>query len=156
AGGLLFISTSWWAPVVAGIAGNMSVGSGETGPYLSLDQAILPRTSDLKRRTLMFSLYNLVGYSASSGGSLLAGLPTYLGTGISGYRPLFLAYLISGLVGMFLYSRLSKNVEQDPLKKSTRQTLSKASSPLTYKMSSLFSIDATAGGSAGQPIVPAS
>ena len=60
AGGLLFISTSWWAPVVAGIAGNMSVGSGETGPYLSLDQAILPRTSDLKRRTLMFSLYNLL------------------------------------------------------------------------------------------------
>src|SRR5213596_2037714 len=153
AGGLLFISTSWWAPVVAGIAGNMSVGSGETGPYLSLDQAILPRTSDLKRRTLMFSLYNLVGYSASSGGSLLAGLPTYLGTGISGYRPLFLAYLISGLVGMFLYSRLSKNVEQDPLKKSTRQILSKDSRPIVYKMSALFSVDAFAGGFVGQSIL---
>jgi len=153
AGGLLFISTSWWAPVVAGIAGNMSVGSGETGPYLSLDQAILPRTSDLKRRTLMFSLYNLVGYSASSGGSLLAGLPTYLGTGISGYRPLFLAYLVSGLLGMFLYSRLSKSVEQDPSKTSTRQVLSKDSRPIVYKMSALFSVDAFAGGFVGQSIL---
>ncbi|HYY92509.1 MAG TPA: MFS transporter, partial [Candidatus Dormibacteraeota bacterium] len=44
AGALLLVSSSWWAPVMAGIVGNMSVGSGETGPYLSLDQAILPRT----------------------------------------------------------------------------------------------------------------
>src|SRR5438094_10458922 len=44
AGGLLFISTSWWATVVAGIAGYISIRSGECGPYLSLDPTMLPRT----------------------------------------------------------------------------------------------------------------
>ncbi|MBO0888802.1 MFS transporter, partial [Candidatus Bathyarchaeota archaeon] len=107
AGALLLVSSSWWAPVMAGVVGNMSVGSGETGPYLSLDQAILPRTSSLNRRTMLFSIYNLVGYVSLSVGALLAGLPGYFGTDITSYRPLFLAYLLSALIGAFLYSRLS-------------------------------------------------
>lgn len=41
AGSLLFLSTAWWAPVLAGIVGNMTVGAGEVGPFLSLEQAIL-------------------------------------------------------------------------------------------------------------------
>ncbi|HZD11990.1 MAG TPA: MFS transporter, partial [Candidatus Binatus sp.] len=81
AGAILFLSAAWWAPVAAGIIGNMSVGAGETGPYLSLEQAILPETADLKRRTLTFSFYNLIGYGFSSAGSLLAGVPQYLGQG---------------------------------------------------------------------------
>src|SRR5207247_1126351 len=77
AGTLLFVSTDWWAPVLAGIVGNMTVGAGEVGPFLSLEQAILPQTAGADRRTLAFSLYNLVGYGASSAGALLAGLPRY-------------------------------------------------------------------------------
>jgi len=153
AGAVLFISSSWWAPVAAGIVGNMSVGAGETGPYLSLDQAILPKTSDLKRRTLVFSLYNLVGYVSSSMGSLLSGLPNFFGSGISGYRPLFLVYLLSGLLGMFLYSRLSKGIEEDTSRSIGRPVLSKDSRPIVYKMSALFSIDAFAGGFVGQSIL---
>jgi MFS family permease len=153
AGAFLFLSTSWWAPVLAGLIGNMSVGSGETGPYLSLDQAILPRTTALNRRTLMFSLYNLTGYAASSVGSLLAGLPHYLGVGISSYRPMFLAYLASGLFGMFLYSRLSERIEQDSSNGPPRQVLSKDSRPIVFRMSALFSVDAFAGGFVGQSII---
>jgi MFS family permease len=152
AGALLFASSSWWAPVAAGIVGNMSVGSGETGPFLSLDQAILPRTSDLKRRTLTFSFYNLIGYLSLSVGSLLAGLPRYLGPGIAGYRPLFVAYLFSGLLGVLLYSRLSGRVEQEQ-RAPTRQVLSNESKPIVYKMSALFSVDAFAGGFVGQSIL---
>src|SRR6266704_958761 len=44
AGALLFSSRDWWAPVLAGIVGNMTVGAGEVGPFLSLETAILPRT----------------------------------------------------------------------------------------------------------------
>jgi len=101
AGSLLFLSTAWWAPVLAGIVGNMTVGAGEVGPFLSLEQAILPKTCKSDRRTLAFSVYNLVGYGASSIGALLAGLPQYLGSGVTGYRPLFLAYLLSGLLGRY-------------------------------------------------------
>src|SRR2546426_3242654 len=66
AGILLLVSTGWWAPVLAGVVGNMTVGAGEVGPFLSLEQAILPRTSRSDRRTLAFSVYNLVGYRAAS------------------------------------------------------------------------------------------
>ena len=38
AGTLLFASTDWWAPVLAGIVGNLTVGAGEVGPFLSLEQ----------------------------------------------------------------------------------------------------------------------
>lgn len=153
AGALLFVSTSWWAPVAAGIVGNMSVGSGETGPFLSLDQAILPRTSDLRRRTLTFSLYNLIGYASLSAGSLLTGVPKYFGPGISSYRPLFIAYLLSGLVGAILYSRLTGAIEVRRSMPSTRNTLSKESKPIVYRMSALFSLDAFAGGFVGQSIL---
>src|SRR6059058_4905585 len=54
-GALLFSSDSLWAPVAAGIVGNMTVGAGEVGPFLTLEQAILPSVSDSKRRTLGFS-----------------------------------------------------------------------------------------------------
>ncbi|MGA8904698.1 MAG: MFS transporter, partial [Candidatus Bathyarchaeia archaeon] len=79
AGSVLFLSNAWWAPVFAGIVGNMTVGAGEVGPFLSLEQAILPRTCNSNRRTLAFSIYNLAGYGASSLGALIAGIPQYFG-----------------------------------------------------------------------------
>ncbi len=146
AGGLLLLSTSWWAPVAAGIVGNMSVGTGEVGPYLSLEQAILPGTSDSKNRTLNFSFYNLTGYAASSAGSLLAGVPQYLGSGPAAYRPLFLAYLFSGLLGAVLYSTLSKRVECPKSMEERRPVLSEASKPVILKLSALFAVDSFGGG----------
>ncbi|HZY94405.1 MAG TPA: MFS transporter [Candidatus Bathyarchaeia archaeon] len=153
AGVLLLISTSWWAPVAAGIVGNMSVGSGEVGPYLTLEQAILPSASDPNRRTYAFSLYNLTGYAASSGGALLAGVPDYLGIGLAGYRPLFLAYLVSGFLGAAIYSTLSKSVELSGNVLPTRRVLSDASKPIVKKLSALFAVDAFAGGFVGTVIL---
>jgi MFS family permease len=147
AGALLFISTDWWAPVLAGVVGQMTVGAGEVGPFLSLEQAILPRTSRSDRRTLAFSVYNLVGYGASSAGALLAGLPKYIG-----YTPLFLAYMFSGLVGAGLYSTLSSSVEVDH-GTARRSVLSARGRPIVIRLSALFAIDAFGGGFIGQSIL---
>jgi MFS family permease len=154
AGGLLFLSTAWWGPVLAGIVGNMTVGAGEVGPFLSLDQAILPKTCESNRRTLAFSIYNLVGYGASSVGALLAGVPEYFGSGISAFRPLFLAYMISGLFGAFLYSTLSRDVEVEDIHAGQkRAVLSTEAKPVVLKLSALFAIDAFGGGFIGQSIL---
>jgi len=154
AGCLLFLSTAWWAPVLAGIVGNMTVGSGEVGPFLSLEQAMLPRTCSSQRRTLAFSIYNLVGYGASSVGALLTGLSQYFGSGISSYRPLFLAYMASGLLGAFLYSTLSKRMEvDDVIGGQRRAVLSKKAKPIVLKLSGLFAVDAFGGGFIGQSIL---
>jgi MFS family permease len=154
AAAVLFLSASPWAPVVAGVAGNMSIGAGEAGPYLSLEQAILPRTSDARRRTLSFSVYNLFGYGALASGALLAGLPQFSGTGWAVYRPLFLGYLVSGLLGVGLYSILSRDVEQENSAETARRALSKASRPIVLKLSSLFALDSFGGGFIGLSIIP--
>ncbi|HYM38918.1 MAG TPA: MFS transporter [Thermoplasmata archaeon] len=146
AGALLFSSTDWWAPVLAGIVGNMSVGAGEVGPFLSLEQAMLPRTTSASRRTLAFSVYNLVGYGASAVGALLAGLPSYVG-----YRPLFLGYMVSGLVGMVLYASLSRGVELEG--RAQRSVLSPRARPIVLRLSGLFAIDAFGGGFVGSSIL---
>lgn len=153
AGAFLFSSTAWWAPVAGGIIGNMTVGAGEVGPYLSLEQAILPRTSDFKHRTLAFSIYNLSGYAASSAGSILAGIPLFLGGGPEAYRPLFAAYLVSGLLGAILYSRLSNQVEQENPGQSKTRVLSGRSRPIVVKLSTLFAVDAFGGGLVGTSII---
>ena len=147
AGSLLLVSMAWWAPVLAGIVGNMTVGAGEVGPFLSLEQAILPRTARADHRTLAFSVYNLVGYGASSAGALLAGLPRYVG-----YAPLFLAYLISGLVGAVIYWFLSGAVEPES-GPARRSTLSPRGRPIVAKLSALFAVDAFGGGFIGQSIL---
>ena len=153
AGALLFSSASWWAPVAAGIVGNMTVGSGEVGPFLSLEQAILPGTSASTRRTLGFSVYNLVGYVAASAGAILVGLPKYIGLGVTDYRPLFLLYLASGLLGAYLYSRLSVRVEMDKSTAPRRTGLSESSKPVIRKLSALFALDAFGGGFIGVSIL---
>jgi MFS family permease len=154
AGSVLFLSSAWWSPVIAGIVGNMTVGAGEVGPFLSLEQAILPQTCDSKHRTLAFSIYNLVGYASSASGAILAGLPEYLGSNLSAYRPLFLAYLVSGLAGGLLYSRLSKRVEVTAVSRlPKRQVLSEKSKPVVEKLSAIFSIDSFGGGFIGTSII---
>lgn len=153
AGSVLFLSTAWWAPVLAGVVGNMTVGAGEVGPFLSLEQAILPKTCDPKHRTLAFSWYNLVGYASSSVGALIAGLPQYLGSGPEAYRPLFAAYLLSGVVGSILYARLSKTIEVEKTVSVKRPILSEKSKPIVKKLSALFAVDSFGGGFIGTSIM---
>jgi len=153
AGAFLFSSDSLWAPIAAGIVGNMTVGAGEVGPFLTLEQAILPGTSETGRRTLGFSVYNLIGYVSSSAGALLVGLPQYIGSGIAGYRPLFLAYLASGLLGAYLYSRLSKRIEQEKTPSPSISVLSEASKPIVRRLSALFALDSFGGGFIGISIL---
>src|SRR5713226_8725408 len=148
AGAFLLTSSSWWAPALAGIVGNMTVGAGEVGPFLSLEQAILPQTSRTDRRTMAFSAYNLIGYGASSVGALLAGLPRYVG-----YSPLFLGYMLSGLLGAILYGSLSKGVEADPSRGRRKSVLSASGRRTVFKLSALFAVDSFGGGFIGQSIL---
>lgn len=150
AGTLLFTTTAWWGPVLAGIVGNMTVGAGEVGPFLSLEQAMLPRTVDPKRRTFAFSIYNVVGYGASALGAFLATLAS--APSPEQLRPFFLVYLASGLIGALVYSRLTGRVEaENPTKK--RAVLTAKSRPIVFRLSGLFAIDSFGGGFIGGNIL---
>jgi MFS family permease len=63
---------------LAAIVGTISPSGKEVGPFLSLEQAMLPQTTSNENRTAMFSAYNLIGSLSGALGALAVGLPSLL------------------------------------------------------------------------------
>ena len=85
--------------VVAAVLGTVSPSGKDVGPFLALEQAMIPSTTSDERRTAVFAAYNLVTSLAAAVGALAAGLPALLGIGEArGYRLLLLGYAGVGLV----------------------------------------------------------
>src|SRR5256885_4401826 len=85
--------------VLAAMLGNLAVGTGETGPFLTLEQVLIARAVDAARRTTLLSAYNLAGYAAAAFGAALAGvLPP---------RHLFLIFLAGAGVQCLAYACLA-------------------------------------------------
>lgn len=137
---------------LAAVIGTISPSGGEVGPFLSLEQAILPQTSSSERRTTVFAWYNLVGSLAAALGSLAAGVPSLLqatGVGeVAAYRVLVWAYAAAALVLLGLYTRLSPAVEVEPAMARARggRLGLHRSRRIVVRMSLLFSLDAFGGG----------
>src|SRR3989454_480561 len=77
--------------VLAAMLGNVAVGTGETGPFLALEQVRIARAVAAGQRTAALSIYNLLGYAAAALGAATVGA-------LAGYRPLFVVFL-AGAVG---------------------------------------------------------
>jgi MFS family permease len=172
-GAIFFITTNYIALIVSALIGTINVTGTETGAFLSIEQAILPQTSnDIKKRNTLYAIYNMVGTFAMSAGILLSGLPRifvqhYGLNQIESIRPLFLLYSIIGLGVLGIYFLVSKRVEIDlgmgdnnnnqkiitNLSKPVRQALSPKSKEIVGKLSALFAIDSFGGGFVIQSIV---
>src|SRR3954447_23280617 len=97
---------------VAAILGTISPSGKEVGPFLSIEQAILPQTTTDARRTEVFAAYNLVNYLATALGALVVAVPALLGlTALQGYQLLIYGYAAAALVLLLLFTRLSPAVE---------------------------------------------
>jgi hypothetical protein len=80
--------------LAAAIVGTISPSGKEVGPFLSIEQAILPQTIDDRHRTVIFAGYILVGSIAGAVGALAVGLPVLFSLSpISGYRLLIWGYV---------------------------------------------------------------
>lgn len=172
-GAIFFVTTNYIALIVSALIGTINVTGTETGAFLSIEQAILPQTSnDIKKRNTLYAIYNMVGTFAMSAGILLSGLPRifvqhYGLNQIESIRPLFLLYSIIGLGVLGIYFLVSKRVEIDlgtgdnnnnqkiitNLSKPVRQALSPKSKEIVGKLSALFAIDSFGGGFVIQSIV---
>lgn len=148
--GVMFAFTD--NPVLLGLAavlGTISPSGKEVGPFLSVEQAILPQTTTDDRRTGVFALYNLAGSLAGALGSLAVGLPSAFGLGpLAGYRLLMWGYVGAALVLLGLYSRLSPAVEASPGR--TGETRPRfgvhRSRGIVARLAALFALDSFAGG----------
>ncbi len=154
--GATFVATN--NPVllmIAAIFGTISPSGKEVGPFLSIEQAILPQTTHDQNRTAVFSAYNLVGSLCGALGALAVGLPSLFSLPtISGYRLLVWSYVLCAIVMMVLFTSLSPTIE------AKTETVSQArrigvqrSRSMVAKLAGLFAIDAFAGGFIVQSIV---
>jgi MFS family permease len=123
--------------VLAAMLGNVAVSTGETGPFLSIEQVLVARAAAGRDLTLRMSLYNLVGYIASGLGALtVAALPA------GNYGVLFWLFALSGGVQALLYARLPDVPVRAPMAGAQRFP----SRRLIYRIAALFALDSFAGG----------
>jgi MFS family permease len=79
ASGLVFGLTSQpWALAAVALLGTLSTEVVESGPFTSLEQAMLPETTPAAVRTRLFGIYNAIATLAGSLGALAAAGPALL------------------------------------------------------------------------------
>lgn len=146
-------STSYAALLLASLIGAVSVTAGETGPLLSLEQAVIPQTCPPNRRNAAFALYNFLGVLAAGAGALLGLLPSRFQRAfglspVASMASMFWILAGLGLLSLVLYALLSKEVEAGGGPSAVRgsKKLSKRSASRVAELSLLFALDSFAGG----------
>ena len=140
---------------IAAVFGSISPSGKEVGPFLAIEQSILPETISAEQRTTIFSIYNLVGSFAGALGALAVAVPSLLSLSeIAGYRYLLWAYVVAAVLLAALFASLSQQLE----KKSAagvqpRRFGVHKSRRIVAKLAGLFALDAFAGGFIVQSIV---
>src|SRR2546427_943069 len=155
AGGILLLGSSLPLILVAVAVGTVSPTGGDIGPFVSVEQAMLPQATDSARRTDAFAVYNLAATFAAALGALFSGLPAFarpfLGVAAIPYEILFAAYGILGLATLGIYATVSASLESStraPLRRMTPETRRTVS-----RLSALFATDSFGGGFVVQSFV---
>jgi MFS family permease len=139
----------WWLLALVALTGALSTEVVESGPFTSLEQAML--ATDLRGHELArgFSLYNAVAAAAGSVGALAAGLPALardLWAGAPSDQRWFLALVPAAVAGAAVARTLSAAVEPAPLEAGVHRAVLGASRPTVLRLASLFAVDSFAGG----------
>jgi MFS family permease len=151
--GVAFVMTrNFILLIFAAIVGVISPSGNEIGPFLSVEQAGLTELVSHKKRTQILAWYNLVGSFATASGALAGGwlaqiLQNNQWTALEAYRVVLMGYAVGGFLLMLLFLNLTKAVEVEAMHDTTRRVLGlHRSRNVVFKLSSLFAIDAFAGG----------
>jgi MFS family permease len=151
-GALLWVDLANPAFVIGALLlGGIVAGGADVSPLGALEQAALSGTTDARGRTQRFAVYNLVGYVGVAFGALVAGplsalpAPSLTGLPPGPHDATFLFYGLLGLALVPLYRSLSSEVDRHEVG-DRPSPLSPSSRSIVYSLSTLFSIDAFAGG----------
>jgi predicted MFS family arabinose efflux permease len=147
--GVVFASTGrWWVLALVALGGALSTEVVESGPFTSLEQAML--ATDLAGHELArgFSLYNAVAAAAGSLGALAAALPgltRHLWAGAPADQRWFLAFVPVAVAGAAVARSLSASVEASTPAGSPMRALGPSRGVVT-RLAGLFALDSFAGG----------
>lgn len=155
AGGVFAVSDNVIFLTVAAIFGTISPSGKEVGPFLSIEQAVLPQTTQDQHRTAVFSAYNLVGSLFGALGALAVGLPSLFSLpSVSGYRFLVWGYVAAAVLLALLFASMSPSVEAKIKTTPEKRRIGvQRSRSMVAKLAGLFALDAFAGGFIVQSIV---
>jgi len=139
----------------AAIFGTISPSGKEVGPFLSIEQTILPQATQEYSRTAAFSAYNLVGSLSGAVGALAVGLPWLLSLdSLAGYRLLVRGYACAAVLMLSLFAFLSPAIEAKTRSAPDARRIGvRRSRGTVAKLSALFALDAFAGGFIVQSLV---
>ena len=129
--------------VLAAMLGNVAVGTGETGPFLALEQVRIARAVAAGQRTAALSIYNLLGYAAAALGAATVGA-------LAVYRPLFVVFLAGAAVQCMAYARLPPEA---PVERRRPVGARLPSASLIRRLAALGALDSFAGGFVLQSLV---
>jgi MFS family permease len=156
--GVVFaFSGTLWLLVAVSLFGALSTEVIESGPFTSLEQAMLAGQFEQRRLARGFSVYNAVAAAAGSLGALAAagiGPLRDLWTDPPDQQRFFVLLVPAALIGLMLARRLSAAVE--PPFADTPTTVSPAlgeSRSVVIRLAALFSLDSFAGGFTVQAFV---
>jgi predicted MFS family arabinose efflux permease len=144
--GTVFTLTGWLpALILTGLSGTVSTEVVESGPFTSLEQAMLPHAAAVRERTQLFGTYNTVATLAGSLGALIA---------LVGSSPEWLlAYPVTACAGLLVSARLSPAVEVGhELSEQPRPPLHRSRGAVT-RLSALFALDSLGGGFVPQTFI---
>ena len=151
--GLVFVGTrNYIVLILAAILGVISPADKDIGPFLSVEQSSLTQLIPNVRLTQAFAWYNLAGSFASALGALAGGwiaqrLQVDGWTALEAYRLILIGYILGGLTLLLLFLNLSPAIEVKAKPERTGLVLGlHKSRSIVLKLSSLFSLDAFAGG----------
>jgi len=154
--GIAFVATD--NPIllaVAAIFGTISPSGKDVGPFLSIEQAILPQTTHDQNRTAAFAAYNLVGSFTGAIGALAVALPSLFSLAtLTGYRLLVWGYVACAVLMFILFAFLTPAIEAETKSVPNLRTIGvQRSRGIVAKLSALFALDAFAGGFIVQSLV---
>lgn len=156
AGAVFALTDSFPALVAVALTGTMSTDANESGPITTLEQAMIGQ-APAHARVHVFGRYNAIAYLAGSVGALAAGGPAafrHVFRGLPADQRWLLVFPVVAVACAILAFRLGPEVEPGvagrdgvaprPLERSRRNVV---------KLSSLFAMDAFAGGFVVQSFV---
>jgi len=148
------LTTRYWLLLAAATVGVISPSGNEVGPFLSVEQAALSQVVPGRDRTAVFAWYHLAGAIATALGALVGGsaVDVLQGRGwppLDSQRAVIAGYAAVGLALAGLFLLLSPAVEPPPAGRVPAGPVVLGlhkSRGVVLKLSSLFALDAFAGG----------
>lgn len=149
--GVVFaFADSVWPLVAVSLLGGLSTEVVESGPFTSLEQAMLAGELDHRRLARGFGVYNATATAAGSLGALAAAGIGPLRRGWSGApsEPRFFLLLVpAAIAGIAIAGRLTSAVEAPTVEVDVdRGRVFGSSRPLMLRLAALFAMDSFGGG----------